>query len=367
MRAIQRHLPKPRHLEIHRITVAAPPDAAWPVARHVDGSQIPWIRFIFDLRELPSKLLGIRPPSERDRRLGVDQVIDNGKGFFLLEEVPGVEVVIGAVGQFWHLEIPFAQVSPRDFASFAEPGWGKLAWAIRVEPFGSGSAIVFELRTSATDEASWHQLDRYFHAIGVASHLIRSSVMGHLEAQLHPLARSEDKHRSLPGDEHVPGARYAFTHAIDIEAPPDLIWPWLMQLGCDRAGWYSIDALDHGGSPSIEQLVPEWASRSVGDQLAATPKGDGHYSVLAVEPQHDFVIGGETDRMGGHVQMSWAFVLEPLGSDATHLVTRVRASITPDWSAWLQGGIFFPAAHALMQHTQLSNLKRLAERMALAR
>jgi hypothetical protein len=365
MRAIQRHLPNPRHIELGRIAVDAPPDAAWQAARHFDGATIPWVRLMFDARALPARALGHAP--EEDRRLGVDQVIESGKGFMVVEERPGEEVVVGAVGRFWHMDIPFAQVAPADFASFDEAGWGKVAWAIRVEPYGRGSLIAFELRTSATDDASWRRQRRYFRVIGPTSHLIRASVLAHLEAQLGSMDTPSDRKRPLRGDDLIPDARYCLTHAVDIEAPPALVWPWLMQLGCDRGGWYSVDALDHGGIASVEQIIAEWQSRSVGDKVAITPARDSFYDVLAVEPGELFAIGGETERLGGRVKMSWAFVPEPLGGDATRLVTRVRARGAPRWSEWLQGAVVFPPLHAIMQHAQLANLKRLAEREALAR
>jgi hypothetical protein len=365
MRLIQRYLPNPKHVEIHRITVLAPPAAAWEAARHFDGASIPWVRLLFDLRALPDRLRG--RPIEADRRLGVDQVADSKTGFTLLEERAGREVVVGAIGQFWHLQIPFTTVPPAAFASFDAPGWGKVAWAIRVEPYGVGSQIVFELRTAATDDDSWRRLDRYYTVLGPASRLIRSSVMAHLEAELGALARPDDKSRALAGDELISGARYSLTHGIDIEAPPALVWPWLMQLGCDRGGWYSIDALDHGGVPSVEQAVPAWQTRAVGDRLATTPALDSFYDVLAVKPDELFAVGGEAARLGGHVKMAWAWVLEPLGQDATHLVTRVRARGAPRWSEWLQGAVLFPPVHALMQHAQLDHLRRLAAHQAQRR
>jgi len=185
--------------------------------------------------------------------------------------------------------------------------------------------------------------------------------------QLGALPRTADKTRTLAGDEIIPAARYSLNHGIDIEAPASEVWQWLMQLGCDRGGWYSVDRLDHGGVPSVDHLVPEWSERRVGDKLATTPAQDTFYDVLALKAHEHLVIGGATDRLGGHVQMSWAFVLERLGGDATHLVTRVRAKGVPRWSEWLQGAVLFPPLHAVMQHVQLKNLKRLAERQALAR
>lgn len=95
--------------------------------------------------------------------------------------------------------------------------------------------------------------------------------MAHLEAILGKLTRTDDHLLALPGDEYLEGNHYQLTHSVDIEASPAIVWAYLMQLGCDRAGWYSIDELDHGGVPSLAHLVPGWESRYVGDQLAAFP------------------------------------------------------------------------------------------------
>ena len=186
----------------------------------------------------------------------------------------------------------------------------------------------------------------------------------HSEAQLGRLRRPDDADVKRAGDALLPDARYALDHGVDLEAPPALVWPWLMQLGCDRGGWYSIDALDHNHQPSVAKLLPEWRERAVGDRLALTPQQDSFYTVRAIEPERSFVVGGQTDRMGGHVEMTWEWALEPVGADACHLATRIRARGAPRWSAWLQGAVVFPPLHAIMQRAQLHNLKRLAEHEA---
>ncbi|HRD53423.1 MAG TPA: SRPBCC family protein [Flavobacteriales bacterium] len=367
MRLIQHHLPRPRHVEIHRIAVNAPPAEAWEAARHFEGATIPWVRFLFDLRTLPDRLRGLDVPLSKDSGLGVDDIASHGHGFMLLDERPGEEVVVGAVGQFWHMNIPFKDVPPDEFVRFAEPGWGKVAWCIRVEPRGTGSWVTLELRVTATDDTSWRKQTAYFRLIGPFSHLIRTSAMAHLEAQLGKAILPADDNRPLSGDEILPDAPFVLTHGIDIEAPPSLVWPWLMQLGCDRGGWYSIDSLDHGGVPSVSELRAEWTERGAGDTVHATPALDGGYTVRDVQREKCLVLGAETDRMGGLVRTSWSFVLEPIGPDATRLITRVRGTGTPPWSAWLQGAVLFPPVHALMQRAQLKNLKALAEEVAWER
>lgn len=302
MRAIQRHLPQPRHVEVQRIFVQAPPERAWQSARAFDAANIPWAK----------------PEAEA-------------------------------------------------FVSFSEPGWGKVAWSIHVEPFDTGSIVTFEVRTTATDDDSWRKLNRYYALIGIGSRAIRRALLSQLKAELDPWPAPRAAERVLDGDDVVAEAHHVLDHTIDIEAPPSMVWPWLMQLGCDRGGWYSIDRLDNGGRPSVEHLVPEWSTRCAGDKLAASPKADGFFDVYSVTPQRSLVIGNELERLGGRLKMSWAFVLQPLGADATRLITRVRARGTPRWSEWLQGAVLYPPVHAMMQRAQLQRLKRLAEREALAR
>jgi hypothetical protein len=102
----------------------------------------------------------------------------------LLHEEPGNEMVVGAIGKFWKLHIPFADVAPWEFVSFTEEGWGKLAWTISVEPYLSGSTICVELRITATDDQSWKKLKRYYPLIGPFSHVIRKTSLIKMERNL---------------------------------------------------------------------------------------------------------------------------------------------------------------------------------------
>ena len=366
MRAIQAQLPNPRHVETMRIFVDAAPEVAWNTARHFDMSAIPWVRFLFSLRTI-TDLFHDGPHEQEDKRIGVDQIAEHGKGFMIVHETPGKEVVVGAVGQFWHLTILFATIPPEAFSGFDEPGWGKLAWSISVEPFLTGSTISLELRTTATDEESWKKLKRYYHVIGIFSNMIRHSNMVHVKARLGELELPDDKKKPLAGDDILPNVRYADTDHINIEAPPAMVWRYLMQLGCDRAGWYSIDWLDHGGVPSTDHIVEAWGDRKAGDHLSATPKQDSFFEVYQVESQKHFVIGGEAELMGGPFKTTWAFVLEPIGEDATHLVVRAKIECSARWAEWFMGNIYYPPVHGLMSAVQLKTIKRYAERDALKR
>ena len=63
------------------------------------------------------------------------------------------------------------------------------------------------------------------------------------------------------------------THAIDIAATPEAIWPWLVQMGCRRGGFYSIDVLDNGGRRSAREIHPDLQTLPVHTVIPATPRG----------------------------------------------------------------------------------------------
>lgn len=92
------------------------------------------------------------------------------------------------------------------------------------------------------------------------------------------------KSSALPGDEFLPAARAEATHEIDIAAPPASVWPWLVQMGRGRGGWYSYDLLDNGGEPSADRIIPELQHLAVGDLIRMTPTDDGGVAVLVLEP-----------------------------------------------------------------------------------
>ena len=167
-----------------------------------------------------------------------------------------------------------------------------------------------------------------------------------------PLADEAD--RSLPGDERVADAKVGWTHAITIRARPAEIWPWLVQMGCRRAGWYSYDGLDNAGAASADRIIPEYQQIQAGDIFPQTPKAEDRFVVRAVEPERALVLG---DAAGS---MSWAFVLEPAGERSTRLITRSRGAYDRLALGLLLKVVWHPV-HFGMQRRQLLNLKRRVE------
>jgi hypothetical protein len=145
---------------------------------------------------------------------------------------------------------------------------------------------------------------------------------------------------------------------VTIDAPPGDVWPWLVQMGGQRAGWYSWDRLDNGGKRSADHIIPELQHIAAGDMLPYRPTGTEGFEVLVVEPGRALVLGSSTPDFHG----TWAFVLEPIGERKTRLVTRYRAAFEPSakmtvMKPWMR------SLHAFMERKQLRTLKERAEHM----
>ncbi len=97
--------------------------------------------------------------------------------------------------------------------------------------------------------------------------------------------------KSLPGDDLVPNAATSETRGITIDAPVSAVWPWLVQMGYGRGGWYSYDQIDMG-RPSATTILPELQQLAVGDLLPTHPGGG--FEVKVLEPEHALVVYSDT-------------------------------------------------------------------------
>ncbi len=137
-----------------------------------------------------------------------------------------------------------------------------------------------------------------------------------------------DKRRPLPVDEMIPDPLFTSTHAITIDASPEEVWPWIIQMGSGRAGWYSWDVIDNGGRPSSTSIVPALQTVIPGDIMPAVPGAKDAFVVAAVNPPRDLVLT-VPDGHGGNA-VAWEHVLELFDGGRTRLIVRGQAS-----SHWL--------------------------------
>jgi hypothetical protein len=150
-------------------------------------------------------------------------------------------------------------------------------------------------------------------------------------------ASDDEVEARLVGDDLVAEPARQCTRAITIAAPPDRVWPWVVQLGADRGGFYSYDWLENLfalGIHSADRIVPEWQRREVGDLVYADATGSGGWYVMAVEPDRVLVLQ-VADVEAGHPvrrteppwwEFAWTFALRRGPDGTTRLLVRERVA-----------------------------------------
>jgi hypothetical protein len=162
----------------------------------------------------------------------------------------------------------------------------------------------------------------------------------------------------LPGDEMLPRAQFRSTRAITIAAPPEVVWPWLVQVGCGRAGWYSNDLLDNLGAPSAQTIVPGLQHLEVGQWVpmspAPRPSDRTAFRVHSFEVD-EWLLWSKPDS-------TWAWRLSRTDGNGTRLVTRIHAVY--DWQRPLMallGVVLMEFGDFAMQRRMLRGVKARAE------
>jgi hypothetical protein len=185
-----------------------------------------------------------------------------------------------------------------------------------------------------------------------------------------------DRVSKLPGDDLSPRAPSFVTHAINIHAPPESVWPWLVQIGQDRGGFYSYSFLENLiglGIHNTRRIVPEWQNRAEGDTVwFASPKrfGGGLRMIAAVvRPPEALVLVTADDwprvKVGDEaLGPTWAFFLKPVSGNKTRLTTRLRAESFPGLGTKMANFFFWEPAHFVMERRMLLTIKGLAEKYA---
>ena len=159
----------------------------------------------------------------------------------------------------------------------------------------------------------------------------------------------------MPGDELLERAQFVATRAISIAAAPERVWPWIVQVGFGRAGFYSYDLLDNLGRSSADEVLSEFQAPSVGDLAApmSAPADDRTAFRVASIEEPSVLVWSKPDS-------TWAWRLTTDGRGGTRLVTRLKARYDP--------GPFLPVTVVLMEVGDFPMMRRMllgiAERAA---
>lgn len=176
----------------------------------------------------------------------------------------------------------------------------------------------------------------------------------------------------MPGDDLVPTPGVVLDRATVLPAPAEHVWPWLVQLGKQRAGWYlprSVERVIPPGRRGLRQIEPRWQSHDVGDRIPDWGPGSPLLELVDAQPPSTLVYLSLRDRADGQrwpaepdaptvLRMSWVLHLSDLTGDRSRLHLRVRATA--------EGWLLRHLADPLDTATVLGLFAGLRERLAAA-
>ena len=224
----------------------------------------------------------------------------------------------------------------------------------------SAVEVVELMHAEGLPHPNWHRVGWTFG--GVALIYVAAVVLVR-PVYLHWGTTPAERLAQLPGDQSTVVSGYQVDHGITIRAPADSVWPWLVQLGQDRGGFYSYSALERMFGDRIsnaDRIHPEWQRLSVGDTVRAT--------------QTDY-FGGRLGTLGWRVKdivpgraivlENWgSFVLQPVDSNTTRLFVRTRGPGQASVFGLVLGPLnvfVFEPAHFIMQRGMLRGIRDRAE------
>lgn len=182
-----------------------------------------------------------------------------------------------------------------------------------------------------------------------------------------------------PGDNLIPESMLQLNHSITIQAPPERVWQWVVQIGYERGGFYSYDCLERlaglKGLKSVNHIDPALQNLQVGDTVKISPVSPMTVAVLqknralVLRMLMNPISALPVDRMHPAepwMDWTWAFLLTPIAGDngsgqACRLTSRVRAAYAPYLPLWPLLTVGVEPAAFLMDRKMLARIKSLAE------
>jgi len=162
-------------------------------------------------------------------------------------------------------------------------------------------------------------------------------------------ATDEEVQQSMVGDNIVDDPSFNATRAVTINASPEQIWPWIVQIGYKKAGFYSYDLLDNDGIHSSEDIIPEYQDLQLGDSIPMSRSSFAKVEVL--EKNKNMLL-----RFMWDSEATWAWTLYEKDTHKTRLVTRLRVRTESRASRFIMD-----AFEIIMMRKCLLEIKRRAE------
>jgi hypothetical protein len=190
---IDRFLPAFDVTEVHEVEVDAPPEIVYSAIRQADLHD-PVIDALFTVRELPTrlaeKLRGVAT-SRAPEAFTFEDMAKRDMPWMLLAEDRGSELVIGSVGKFWRGDYGWRPVPAKDFASFNEPGYAKLAISLSLWPTYGATQLRYEARTVTTDVTARAHFRRYWRLIRLGVGIVMHRALRRIKAEAERRAASQ--------------------------------------------------------------------------------------------------------------------------------------------------------------------------------
>jgi hypothetical protein len=174
----------------------------------------------------------------------------------------------------------------------------------------------------------------------------------------------------------VPQSKGGYTHAVTIHALASKVWPWVVQIGQGRGGYYSYELLENLTGCNIhnaDKIMPEFQRLEVGDSILMHPKNPNPYKVAAIEPGRSLVLVIRVDAPAGgafepgykaprtYQNQSWVLFLEETGEGTARLISRSRNDYAGGLANTLAFGFFGPVS-LVMDRKMLMGIKQRAEK-----
>lgn len=208
-------------------------------------------------------------------------------------------------------------------------------------------------------------LEEALAAVGIGANILLSPLSRPWYARWG--ATPAEARQPLPGDELIPDPRLATTRAITIRATPDLVWPWLVQMGQGRAGLYSYQKLENLAKcrmENLDEIRPELQDLAIGDKIRFGPEGYPFQVVRAIDPKRTLILGSPPEEQA--MRATWVFHLAPAAVGQTRLITRNRMAYEPTLMNSVIWRVFTDPIYFMMERRMLIGIKDRAEALALS-